>query len=89
MITLRPRDDVDRASARHGVEALVMADFDDAQTHYDLGVAYAEMGLVEDALSELELACQNSRQYRDAPELKALITRLRRKLDKPPNEPLH
>ena len=29
---------------------------DDPETHYDLGVAYAEMGLMADALPELELA---------------------------------
>jgi tetratricopeptide (TPR) repeat protein len=29
---------------------------DDAQSHYDLGVAYQEMGLVDDALRELEIA---------------------------------
>jgi len=31
-------------------------DGDDAQTRLDLGVAYAEMGLVHDALAELEEA---------------------------------
>ncbi len=32
---------------------------DDAQSHYDLGVAYKEMGLVDEALRELEIAARS------------------------------
>ncbi|MDP2344136.1 MAG: tetratricopeptide repeat protein [Deltaproteobacteria bacterium] len=31
---------------------------DDAATHYDLGIAYREMGLLEDAVSEFEIAAR-------------------------------
>ena len=34
-------------------------DAGDANTHYDLGVAYKEMGLVEDAVAEFEIAREN------------------------------
>jgi tetratricopeptide (TPR) repeat protein len=34
-------------------------DVDDAQSHYDLGVAYKEMGLVDDALREFEVASRD------------------------------
>jgi tetratricopeptide (TPR) repeat protein len=33
---------------------------DDTQSHYDLGVAYKEMGLVDDALREFDLAARDS-----------------------------
>jgi tetratricopeptide (TPR) repeat protein len=42
---------------RQGVADQV--DVGDADTHYDLGVAYKEMGLVEDAVAEFELAREN------------------------------
>jgi tetratricopeptide (TPR) repeat protein len=32
---------------------------DEAATHYDLGVAYREMGLLRDAVAELELAARD------------------------------
>ncbi len=37
-------------------------DVDDAQSHYDLGVAYKEMGLVEDALREFEVAARDEKR---------------------------
>jgi tetratricopeptide (TPR) repeat protein len=37
-------------------------DVDDAQSHYDLGVAYKEMGLVEDALREFEVAGRDTKR---------------------------
>jgi len=48
--------DVDQVFAKfkEGVKAVV--DDSDAATHYDLGLAYKEMGLLEDACSEFELA---------------------------------
>jgi tetratricopeptide (TPR) repeat protein len=35
---------------------------DDAQSHYDLGVAYKEMGLVEDSVREFELAARDPKR---------------------------
>lgn len=51
--------DVDQVFAKfkEGVKATV--DDSDAATHYDLGVAYQEMGLFSDAQSEFELASRD------------------------------
>ncbi len=37
-------------------------DSDDWQSHYDLGVAYKEMGLIEDALREFEVAARDTKR---------------------------
>ena len=52
--------DVDEVFAKfkQGVKAQI-ADSDSA-THYDLGVAYKEMGLLSDAAREFEIASQRS-----------------------------
>ena len=42
------------AQFRRGVAEAVRPE--DQETHYDLGIAYKEMGLLDDALRELELA---------------------------------
>ncbi|MDF1564902.1 MAG: tetratricopeptide repeat protein [Deltaproteobacteria bacterium] len=39
---------------------------DDADTHYDLGIAYREMGLVADAIGEFELAANSPAKRIDA-----------------------
>lgn len=39
---------------------------DDAETHFDLGIAYREMGLSEDAISEFELAARAAKRVADA-----------------------
>ena len=31
---------------------------EDVETHYDLGIAYKEMGLIDDAIGEFEVARQ-------------------------------
>jgi tetratricopeptide (TPR) repeat protein len=51
--------DVDQVFAKfkEGIKATV--DDSDAATHYDLGVAYKEMGLLTDAQSEFELASRD------------------------------
>jgi len=49
---------------KRGVEAQVSAD--DADTHYDLGIAYKEMGLVDDAISEFDIAANNPHKAADA-----------------------
>ncbi len=55
----QPRNEVDSLldQVRQGVASQV--DEGDAATHYDLGVAYQEMGLHQDALSELMLAARD------------------------------
>jgi tetratricopeptide (TPR) repeat protein len=45
---------------KKGIEKTVSAD--DADTHYDLGIAYKEMGLTEDAVSEFNVAAQNPKR---------------------------
>lgn len=37
---------------------------EDAQTHYDLGIAYKEMGLLEEAVAEFELALRHAAGHR-------------------------
>lgn len=51
--------DVDQVFAKfkEGIKATI--DDSDASTHYDLGVAYKEMGLSDDARSEFELASRD------------------------------
>jgi tetratricopeptide (TPR) repeat protein len=51
--------DVDQVFAKfkEGVRAQVSES--DSSTHYDLGVAYKEMGLIADALNEFELASRD------------------------------
>jgi len=39
---------------------------DDAETHYNLGIAYREMGLVDDAISEFEIAARAPSKAPDA-----------------------
>jgi tetratricopeptide (TPR) repeat protein len=53
------------ASFKKGVEAQV--DAQDFGTHYDLGIAYKEMGLVDDAIAEFQVAAKNpdKSRYRD------------------------
>ncbi|MFH1809263.1 MAG: tetratricopeptide repeat protein [Pseudomonadota bacterium] len=49
---------------KRGVEKSVSSD--DADTHYDLGIAYKEMGLVEDSIHEFEIATQGAGRKADA-----------------------
>jgi tetratricopeptide (TPR) repeat protein len=39
---------------------------DDSETHYDLGVAYHEMGLTEEAIGEFQLAIKGAARFADA-----------------------
>jgi tetratricopeptide (TPR) repeat protein len=50
---------------------------DDFRTHYDLGIAYKEMGLVEDAIREFEIAIQSSDIFREACTMLAICERER------------
>ncbi|MFO0692095.1 MAG: tetratricopeptide repeat protein [Polyangiales bacterium] len=45
------------AQFKKGVEAQI--DASDSETHYDLGIAYKEMGLLDDAVHEFDLAMRN------------------------------
>ena len=45
---------------------------EDAESHYNLGIAYKEMGLVEDALAEFDKAMKNPARLVDSLALKAM-----------------
>ena len=47
----------------------------DYETHYNLGMAYREMGLVEDALQEFRVAARSQEKARDAYTAMALVYR--------------
>ncbi len=61
--SLRPVDEIDVdqvfAKFKEGVRAQISES--DSSTHYDLGVAYKEMGLLPDAIGEFALAAKDSR----------------------------
>ncbi len=46
---------------------------DDMESHYNLGIAYREMGLLDDAISEFEKAQKDPVRYVDCQMLKGLI----------------
>ncbi len=46
---------------------------DDLESHYNLGIAYREMGLADDAISEFEKAQKDPLRYVDCQMLKGLI----------------
>ncbi|TAL16956.1 tetratricopeptide repeat protein [bacterium] len=50
-------------------------DADDFETHYDLGVAYKEMGLLDEALYEFQQASRGSEKAKDAYASMAMIYR--------------
>ena len=44
---------------KHDLEADVAAADEDPETHYNLGIAFREMGLLDEAIGELQKACQS------------------------------
>ncbi|MGD0414309.1 MAG: tetratricopeptide repeat protein [Terriglobales bacterium] len=58
---MHPSDSVDLAEMfgelKHELEEEVMAGDDDPETHYNLGVAFREMGLLDEAIAELQKVC--------------------------------
>ena len=48
-------------------------DLEDYETHYDLGVAYKEMGLLEEALSEFQVSANSPLKARDSYTSMAMI----------------
>ena len=53
---------------------------EDYRTHYDLGIAYKEMGLLDDALKEFEIATASPELFREACSMLALCQRERGEL---------
>ncbi len=56
-------DQVFETFKEHVKAAVESGDF---RTHYDLGIAYKEMGLIDDALAEFEIATGTPELYREA-----------------------
>jgi len=54
--------DVEEVFAQFKAGVAKQIDVDDAQSHYDLGVAYKEMGLLDDALREFEVASRDAKR---------------------------
>jgi tetratricopeptide (TPR) repeat protein len=54
--------DVEEVFAKFKAGVAQQIAVDDTQSHYDLGVAYKEMGLVEDAIREFEMACRDPKR---------------------------
>jgi tetratricopeptide (TPR) repeat protein len=57
-------------------------DAGDMETHYDLGIAYKEMGLYDDAIKEFENASRNPRRKVDCLTLQAVCFREKGDLDR-------
>jgi len=73
MDTAAQEVDVDQVFAKfkEGVKATV--DESDASTHFDLGVAYREMGLLADAIGEFEIAARDQARFCTCQALIGLI----------------
>ncbi len=54
--------DVEEVFAKFKEGVAKQISVDDAQSHYDLGVAYKEMGLVDDAVREFEVAARDPKR---------------------------
>jgi tetratricopeptide (TPR) repeat protein len=54
--------DVEEVFAKFKEGVAKQISVDDAQSHYDLGVAYKEMGLLEDAVREFEVAARDTKR---------------------------
>jgi tetratricopeptide (TPR) repeat protein len=54
--------DVEEVFAKFKAGVAAQIAIDDTQSHYDLGVAYREMGLVEDAIREFQLAARDPKR---------------------------
>jgi tetratricopeptide (TPR) repeat protein len=54
--------DVEEVFAKFKEGVAKQISVDDSQAHYDLGVAYKEMGLLDDAIRELEIAARDAKR---------------------------
>jgi hypothetical protein len=64
-------DDKILAEFQRGIRAHLQSDY--VRTHWDLGHAYAEMGLFLDAVAELELVLQAAPHHKPARSALALL----------------
>ena len=68
--TLQPDEATEKKIFRTDVDEQIAAD--DMESHYNLGIAYREMGLFDDAISEFEKAEREPARYVDCLTLKGL-----------------
>jgi tetratricopeptide (TPR) repeat protein len=54
--------DVEEVFAKFKEGVAKQVSVDDAQSHYDLGVAYKEMGLIDDAIREFDVAARDTKR---------------------------
>jgi tetratricopeptide (TPR) repeat protein len=59
---------------KQDLEAGVSATEEDPETHYNLGIAFREMGLLDEAIGELQKACQSSERGRPFPQIMQTYT---------------
>jgi len=75
----RVRLDGEFSRFKKSVEAQV--DQSDAETHFNLGIAYKEMGLLDDAVAEFDSAMRNPARLLDALTLKGICLREKTEFD--------
>jgi tetratricopeptide (TPR) repeat protein len=59
---------------KHDLEADVAATDEDPETHYNLGIAFREMGLLDEAIGELQKACQSFDHGKPFPQIMQTYT---------------
>ena len=59
---------------KQDLEADVASADEDPETHYNLGIAFREMGLLDEAIGELQKACQSFDRGRPFPQIMQTYT---------------
>ncbi len=59
---------------KHDLEADVASADEDPETHYNLGIAFREMGLLDEAIGELQKACQSFDRGKPFPQIMQTYT---------------
>jgi tetratricopeptide (TPR) repeat protein len=59
---------------KQDLEADVAASDEDPETHYNLGIAFREMGLLDEAIGELQKACQSFEHGKPFPQIMQTYT---------------
>lgn len=59
---------------KHELEEETVVSDEDPETHYNLGVAFREMGLLDEAIGELQKVCQSAERGHPFPQLMQTYT---------------